>query len=135
MNKKIHIITSIIIIGIIAGGAFYWGMLYGKTQSAKTPFTAGNFQGVRANRAGVNGNFVTGNIISKDGNSITVQLPNNAGSKIIFYSDATQVSKTISGTSADLMAGETVITTGTTNSDGSITAQSIQIRPAGLVAK
>ena len=133
MDKKklstIHIIALIVIIIIIAG-SFYGGMLYSKNQNARS-FNNGTFQ-TRINRAGgVNGsNFISGNIISKDSSSITLQIPNNGGSKIIFYSGTTQISKFAAGTADDLATGTTVSVTGTTNSDGSITAQSIQIRPA-----
>jgi hypothetical protein len=64
-----------------------------------------------------------------DSSSITVQIPND-GSKIIFLSDSAPITKMASGTRADLVVGETVTATGTTNADGSVTAQSIQIRPA-----
>ena len=132
MNKKTSIIIAIITLLLVSGGAFYGGMIYGKSQNAKPTFGAGNFQGMGANKTGINGsNLISGNIISKDGNSITVQLLNNAGSKIIFYSYTTQISKNTSGTSDDLATGTAVSITGTTNSDGSVTAQSIQIRTAG----
>lgn len=128
MKKNILVISAIIVLVAVGGGAFYGGMLYGKGQARPAGFTGGNFQ-TRVNRPGSNGsNFISGNIISKDNTSITVQLPNN-GSKIIFYSDATQINKSATGTSADLSTGTLVSVTGTTNSDGSITAQSIQIRP------
>jgi hypothetical protein len=69
-------------------------------------------------------------VIAKDATSITLQLPGNAGSKIIFYSATTQISKMASGTPVDLANGTNVSITGTANSDGSVTAQAIQIRPA-----
>ncbi|MCX6722432.1 MAG: DUF5666 domain-containing protein [Candidatus Staskawiczbacteria bacterium] len=126
--KTIHIIAGIIII-IVIGGAFYGGMIYGKSQTPRGNFPGGNFQ-TRINR-GNGGNFISGNIISKDNSSITLQIPNNGGSKIIFYSGTTQINKSASGTADDLATGTSVSITGTTNSDGSVTAQSIQIRPAG----
>jgi hypothetical protein len=132
MNKKTSVIISIIVLIIVAGGAFYGGMIYGKSQNTRSSFATGNFQ--RTNRTGANGtSLVSGSIVSEDSSSITLQLPNNAGSKIIFYSDITQISKFATGTASDLTTGTSVSVTGTTNSDGSVTAQSIQIRPAGQI--
>ena len=85
----------------------------------------------RVNRTGGGGNFISGSIISEDSTSITLQLAGNAGSKIIFYSGYNSNWKMASGTASDLSTGTNVSVTGTTNSDGSVTAQSIQIRPAG----
>ena len=131
MSKTSKIISGIVILIIIGGGAFYSGMIYGKNQatSAATAARAG-FSGRTGRTVGAGGGFTSGTIISKDNSSITLQLPNNTGSKIIFYSDTTQIGKMTAGTADDLSNGTSVSVTGTTNSDGSITAQSIQIRPA-----
>jgi len=135
----------IAIAAIVVGGAggFFGGMKYAQS---KTPsgrgLVSGQFQNLtaaerqqlgfgRGTGTGGNGNgFISGQILNKNDKSITVQLPNNGGSKIIFYSPSTAVGKTVEGTSADLAVGETVTANGTANSDGSITAASIQIRPA-----
>ncbi|MEW6610236.1 MAG: biotin/lipoyl-binding protein [Patescibacteria group bacterium] len=53
----------------------------------------------------------------------------DGGSKIIILSDATKVTKTDEGTVNDLTVGTRVAVTGTSNSDGSVSAQTIQIRP------
>ena len=136
MNKTSKIISGIVILVVVSGLAFYAGTMYAKGQSTSSSAAMkASFAG-RAGRTGGTGGasgsgFVSGNIISKDASSITLQLPNNNGSKIVFYSTATQIGKFTSGTADDLTNGTTVMITGTTNSDGSVTAQSIQIRPAG----
>jgi hypothetical protein len=135
MEKKktiIHIVALIIII-ILIGGSFYGGMVYNKNKNTRFNMPSGfngNFQGARNNTASGGSNIISGDIISKDDSSITVQLSNNGGSKIIFYSDATQITKSVSGSVDDLSTGISINITGTTNSDGSITAKTIQIRPA-----
>ena len=131
MDKKALVISSAVVLIVVAAASFYVGMNYGKGQNSKPSFNAANFQAMRGSKTGANGgNFISGNIISKDSSSITLQIPNNGGSKIIFYSDTTQINKSAAGTANDLTTGTTVSITGTTNSDGSVTAQSIQIRPA-----
>lgn len=130
--KKILPIIIIAII-VVAGGAFYGGMKYAQSKTTARNFGQGNqqrFQGPGANASSSqSGSGMTnGDIIAKDDKSITVKLQNGS-SKIIFYSDATQVGKFTNGTAGDLIIGETATINGQTNSDGSITAQSIQIRP------
>ena len=92
MNKTSKIISGIVIILTVAGGSFYWGMNYGKAQTASTASAARTAFAGRAGRGAPGAGFTTGTIISKDNTSITVQLPSTTGgSKIIFYSDATQI--------------------------------------------
>ena len=53
----------------------------------------------------------------------------NGGSQIIFFTPSTPVTKNIAGSASDVVVGEQVIANGAKNQDGSIIAQSIQIRP------
>ena len=131
MNKKI--IALIIGILVVGGTFFYGGMKYAQSQisSMRGQFAAGNFaggqRGVRTGSSG--GGSAVGEIISKDDKSITLKLQ-ASGSKIVFLSDKTPITKNVSGSYQDLVVNAQVAVTGTANPDGSISATLIQIRPA-----
>lgn len=133
MKKPIIIIGLVIAIAVIAGGSFYGGMIYDQKKiTSGFAQRMGNISGrngipTNINRQG--GAMVSGDITAKDDKSITVSL-RDGGSKIIFFSDKTEIGKFVSGTATDLEIGKSVTITGTTNSDGSVIAQSIQLRPA-----
>jgi len=129
MKKIIPIIIALVIVG---GGAFYGGMKY---QENKTPQmfqkmganVAAGFAGRQAG-ARANANLAGGEIIAKDDKSITIKL-RDGGSKIIFFSDSTKITKSTEGSSNDLEIGKTVIVGGKQNSDGSLTTETIQLNP------
>jgi len=146
MQNKKMIITAIIAVIIVGGGAFYGGTVYEKNKLAKQassrsgdmaganvqrrPGGIGGFAGMRENADREKGGFVSGDILSKDEKSITVKIP-DGGSKIVFFSDSTAIGKSVSGSMNDLASGQQVMASGKTNSDGTITADNIQIRPSG----
>lgn len=137
MNNKI--IIGVVGAIVIAGASFYGGMTYGKSSApARGQLSGGNFEqfqnggmGNMGPRGGMGGGITAGEIISKDATSITIKMQDGS-TKIILFSDSTQVMKTAAGSLDDLSVGTNVSVTGTTNSDGSITGQSVQIRPAGM---
>jgi hypothetical protein len=135
-TKNIYIISIALI--LVIAGAFYGGMKYSESKvpngvsGARNP---GNFsqvgrqQGFQGMRNGQSGaNFINGDIIANNGNTITVKL-RDGGSKIVFLSDSTQITKSTDGTRDDLVVDKSVMINGQQNSDGSVTAQMIQIRP------
>lgn len=137
MNSKLLypvIITAL----VVGGGAFFTGMKY---QESKAPALGNNmrgqFQGGRqgmmggqnGNRQGrFGGGAVMGEIISSDDKSITVKL-SDGSSKIVLLSESTTVSKSETGVKGDLKVGEKVGVFGMDNSDGSVTAQNVQLNP------
>jgi len=135
-NLIIAIVVSVVIAG---GGGFFGGMKYGQSltpargasQFAGGAARNGNIPGGAASaRLRNGGGVVSGDILSKDDKSITVK-DRTGGSKIIFFAPSTSIGKTTAGTANDLTVGETVMVNGTPNTDGSVTATNIQIRPAG----
>lgn len=143
MDKKM--VSGVLITLVVAGTAgFFGGMKYQQSKITSS-FRTGNFAGTqgrggmfqqgmqgaagaRAGRQAAGGQFISGQVLSKDDKSITVKV-GDTGSKIIFYSGTTSIGKITSGTMDDITVGKQLMVSGTTNSDGSITAQNIQIRP------
>jgi len=120
---------------VVGGGAFYGGMKYQQSKVPQRNFqqagVAGNGMGLRNVRSGNGaiGGFVNGDIISKDDKSITVKS-NDGSSKIVFFSGTTKIMKSVDGSPGDLATGKQVSVNGTSNQDGSVTAQTIQLRQA-----
>ena len=69
---------------------------------------------------------VRGEILSVDDSSVVVKLADDS-SKIVILSDLTEINKSGEGSMEDLNEGVEVMVMGQTNSDGSITAQNVQI--------
>ncbi len=127
MNYKTIIISAIIVV-IVGTAAFFAGMQYGKN----TGRNVGQYQRLRLLRHGTARNAkkipVRGQIISTANGTITVKLPDGE-SKIIVLSGTTKITKLASGSASDLKDGEKVMVIGTSNSDGSVTAKTLQLNP------
>ena len=115
---------------MVGAAAFFGGMTYQETKAA-APGADGQFQsrmGMRNGTGGFRGGAVIGDIIALDDKSITVKLQDGS-SKIVLLPDNVTVSKTDTGSKADLKTGVKVGVFGQTNSDGSVTSQNIQLNP------
>ncbi|MDE1919143.1 MAG: hypothetical protein KGH56_00390 [Patescibacteria group bacterium] len=123
MNKNpilIGIVSLLIGIGIGYGGA---NALHPATPA---PNARGTFAG--GMRGGAGG-FLSGTVAAKDSESITLDT-RDGSSHVVLLTPATSVLKSVSGTENDISIGSTVIVSGTTNGDGSVSANLIQLRPA-----
>ncbi len=134
---KKHTIISIAVVVVVGLAAFFGGMAVGKSSAAgalRSRLGAfGSGAGTFAARGGQGAGFLTGSVIAMDSQSITLQ--DRAGSShIVLYSTSTAVSKPTVVPSSDIQTGDNVTVMGTANSDGSFTASSIDIRPAGPAA-
>lgn len=133
MKKTLVSILAVAV--VVGGGAFYGGMKYAENKAVsdrqqRIQQFSGSGTGFRNGGSGnrTASGFASGEIISKDGKSVTIKL-RDGGSKIVFYSDTTKFGKFVSGALSDLEVGKNVSVDGIANSDGSVTAQSIQLRP------
>ena len=135
MKKPTKIIISI----IVAAGLFYGGYAYGAGGHSQSASSAGAYAGRTGRTASSTGAFAgafggaaaggsatTGTIVSSTPTSITVAL--KSGSVVVFYSTSTPIMWTTTGTAKDITAGANITVIGTANSDGSVTASSIQLR-------
>lgn len=144
-NKNI---LSFVVVAIISLGIGFGGGI--KYQSSKKPDFVNQFSNrngfnqdrgqaglkaggaAQANPAMRGGNRpVAGEIISSDSKSLTVKQPDGSN-KIILLSSTTQINKAQSAVVSDLKVGEKVSIFGTTNPDGSVTAQNVQLNPQML---
>ena len=131
MNKKI--VSLVILVAVVVGGlAFYAGTKYKRGNTAGG-LQARNSMGGTFNRSGrtpgMGGGFTGGEVISKDDKSITVK-GRDGSSKVVLFTANTPVMKMVAGTNTDIAVGQDITVTGTTNPDGSVSADSIQLRPA-----
>lgn len=139
MKHRNLVITGVIAL-VVGAGLGYWG----HSAFAATPKTgaaafaarggAAGFAGAGgfAGRAGGNqaaGGLLTGTVAAKDSGSITLNTKDGS-SHVVLTTPDTTVSKSVNGTLSDVAVGSTVIVSGTTNSDGSVSASLIQLRPA-----
>lgn len=139
--KKLSIQTPVLIAVavVIMGGSFYGGMAYAKTSTKSSasfrqgmPSGLTGRQGAVGARMGNAGGFTTGEVVAKNPNGFTVKL-RDGGSKIVITASSTTIGKMTQGSMEDVTDGTNVVVSGTSNSDGSITATTVQIRPAGEV--
>ncbi|MFN2167600.1 MAG: DUF5666 domain-containing protein [Anaerolineae bacterium] len=149
MNRILQIIIAVVVIVVIAGASFYGGMVYGQNRAstasaagfADRQFTSpdgqdGNFPGFRGQNGDGTGGFTAqpgtafGQIESIEGNTLTVT--DRSGNQVqVQVADTTLIEKNASVSVTDLVAGDTVMVSGSENDDGTITARSVQVAPAG----
>ena len=145
MNTKItHLIhnkdvVATAVVALIVGlGVGYYA--HGLMTPSRTGFSGAFPSGLAANgqlqrtggatTRGTMGGLLSGTVVSKDASSITLNT-RDGSSHVVLITPATTVSKSASGTLADVTTGSNITVSGTAASNGTISATLIQLRPAG----
>ena len=139
MKRIVWIILGIVVLLLVAGGSFFGGTVYGKSQ-AQTAFAArrqGGFGGANGAGQGLPGANARaggqGGMFRPDrqiGDGVLTVTDNNGKQTKVTVTDTTLIEKQASVKLTDL-EGETVIVSGSTGTDGTITARSVQVAPMG----
>ena len=132
-SNKITVAVVVVLVGI---GGFFGGMKFQESKSRATINGARNAGGANRFGGGQNGQIrndtnrpVAGEILSIDDSSFTVKLQDGS-SKIVLLSEKTTYNKSSDGAKTDLKSGIRVVASGTTNPDGSVTANTVAINPS-----
>jgi len=131
MNKNTMILVVVVLVIIAAAGGFFGGMMYQKGQTSSVAMTGRGNYATRFGQGGQNAaSFrpVRGQVLSLGANSLTVKL-SNGNTEIVVLSSSTAFMQSMQATLSDVKTGDTVNVVGTQNSDGSVTAQQVQINP------
>ncbi|MBP9817175.1 hypothetical protein KBC75_00275 [Candidatus Shapirobacteria bacterium] len=138
--KQNQIISLVLVAVIFGAGGFFGGMKYQQSKAPNFNFgdragmvgQFGNRQGGGMGQNGTQarrmGGQTYGDILSLDDKTMTVKMADGS-SKIILLSDSTSFNKEATGTKTDLKVGDKVGVFGQSNTDGSISAQMVQINP------
>lgn len=139
MKKNQYILILVAL--LISGASFFAGTRYQSNRKGNlAAFSASRDmdQGQRGQQVGQQANvrmgqanpqggaIINGEIISKDGQSLTLKM-SDGGAKIVIVADSTLYKKSIDAVVADLTMGENVTIIGTNNTDGSVTAKTVTI--------
>lgn len=137
MKTAIWAVLAAVLFGAVG---FWGGVTYQKAQAPTTGFAgrfgggAGGFGGSSSAGGGRSGgasaaNVTTGTVISQDAQSVTVKTA-NGGSKTVFVSSQTEISKQQVLTSSDIKVGDQIAAFGQA-ANGGIDARMVQIVPPG----
>lgn len=145
LKKNPTLMISVVAIICMAVG-FFGGMKY---QQTKVPTFARNRQNAvgsmqdnngKPNQTGTTrntkngtgmgfGGMHIGTVSSIDDTSMTIKLQDGS-SKIVILSKTTSYKLTTDGSKTDITVGSAVAVSGTTNTDGSVSAENVQLNPA-----
>ena len=137
MDMRLRVIGAAVLAVALFGGGFAAGKTIGTTPAASASGQAGRGQrafGSGAPGAANNGGLISGQVLAVGDGTLTVQLDQSQGSRIVLVSASTRVTRT---TETDvplssLKAGEQVTVVGTQSTDGTVSATTVVVGGTGF---
>lgn len=135
MNRLIKVLGAVVVIVAIAGIGFYAGTK-GISNNPQQQLNDVNATGSNTENQMMKGagpgklspeNMIQGQVTEINNQEITVELTDGT-TKTILLSGTTRIGKVITGTLDDIVVGSSLAVNGAQNSDGSVSAQMVQIR-------
>lgn len=131
-TKKNYVIITVISLVVGAGLGYGGAHLFNKPAAPGTgaAFARGGAAGGFMARTGTGpagSGFLSGTVAKMDSASITLNT-RDGSSHVVLLTSATTVSKSVTGSLADVTVGSNVLITGTSNADGSLTGTAIQLQ-------
>ncbi len=130
-----QVVISVVLVALGGAGGFWGGTVYQKSKLPTRPdfssLSVGEMptgaSGANRRAGGSNGpGGLTGEITAKDDTSLTIKT-SNGSTQTAYYSELTEVVTDQAADKADLKTGTKVTVTGTPNSDGSLTANTVRL--------
>ena len=142
MKKQVSLLIAVILVLLCSGVAFFGGYKCGQSKSGskfdpinmKGELPSGNIPNGANNNTAKDGSKntdssgqVVGSISAISDNNLTVQMENGS-SNIVYFSNNVYVGQMTEMSKKTLATGTAVLILGSSNSDGTFIAESIQIK-------
>jgi hypothetical protein len=136
MDNKNLIITGVVALIVGLGVGYFGAHALAATPktgaaayAARSAAGGAGVTGMRAGNQASGAGLLTGTVAAVSAGSITLNT-RDGSSHVVLTTPDTTVSKSVTGSLSDVTVGSTIIVSGTTNSDGSVSATLVQLRPA-----
>ena len=140
MNRSATLALAIVLAIALAGGGFVAGMTVASSR-AEGPATAspagrgGPGAAVRQGAGGQQGPLLNGQVLNVGEGTLTIQLGQEQGSRIVLVAPSTRVVRTTETDVSlrDLKPGDRVTVVGQQNADGTVNAQAVVVGGANVL--
>ncbi|OLC56177.1 MAG: hypothetical protein AUH85_06955 [Chloroflexi bacterium 13_1_40CM_4_68_4] len=137
MDMRVRVIGAAVLAVVLFGGGFAAGRTIGTTVAASASPSGQGGRGQRAFGSGAPGaanGVINGQVLAVGDGTLTVQLDQSQGSRIVLVSASTRVTRTTETDVplASLKPGEQVTVVGTQSSDGTVSATTVVVGATGF---
>lgn len=137
ISKSNVAIAGVLTAAVFFGAGYFSAGLFNKSglpNGGQFMVTGVNGQRSNLQRMGnrnTMGGFINGELVKKDASSLSIKQ-RDGNMKLVLVTSSTKAMKMTESNLGEFAIGQQIMVTGSSNSDGSLTAQTVQIRPDDL---